>query len=436
MLRSCRPMRKRLGSAAFLCGFILALVFADNVHAQMMSEGQAGQAGQAEQAAEDLRQSQRALSEARRERERLAKEREETALELARLRRSLILTAQDAQEREALVTSLEAQIVKLGAERDQRRLALENNRQEMSLVTGALVRVARSNPSAILLQPGPPQNTARSAILFRATAPALAERAAILRDELVALDAVEAELAKNIQTLSSAESALSGERKALNDLIIEKRALLSQSETAMTQASQQIEALVSQANSLRDLLEKLATAQIAPSDLAAPLERNGERSGTAGLETQNLASPPQIASRIPQGPPEGLRPFPAEGPVNRPISGTVLQEFGAKTGFGQESRGVVIGARLGAFVTAPFDGRIAFSGQFQNLGDIIIIEHQGGFHTVLAGFSRIDVQSGQWILAGEPVGIVGRFDTEEARATLYVELRRDGAPVNPLRWRG
>lgn len=437
------------GVACFVVGWCVggSLIGAFNG----LAFSQSAQTGTALKAGENLKETERALSEARRERERLAAEREAAALELAQLRQTLILSAQDAQEREALVTSLEGQIQKLRAERDQRRLALENNRRELSLVTGALVRVARASPSAILLQPGPPQNAARSAILFRATAPALAERAAILRDELTALNAVEADIARNIQTLSGAETALVGERQALNDLIAEKRALLSQSEEAMTEASRRIQELVAEAKSLQDLVEKLATSQIGDAQIGGT-----ESGGAAGLNASSVpaanpnqgdgtgvepgASAPLVASRQLGAPPAerplGLRAFPEDGPINRPVSGSVIQGFGANTGFGQDSRGVVIGARLGAFVTAPFDGRIAFAGPFQTLGDIIIIEHDGGYHTVLAGFSRIDVQSGQWILAGEPVGIVGRFDSDNSRPSLYVELRRDGTPVNPLRWRG
>ena len=57
---------------------------------------------------------------------------------------------------------------------------------------------------------------------------------------------------------------------------------------------------------------------------------------------------------------------------------------------------------------------------------------------MLAGLTRIDVVAGQWVLAGEPVGAMGQTAEDGAadanRPELYVELRRDGQPVNPLRW--
>ena len=62
----------------------------------------------------------------------------------------------------------------------------------------------------------------------------------------------------------------------------------------------------------------------------------------------------------------------------------------------------------------------------------MIIDHGQGYHSLLAGLARIDTVIGQWVLAGEPVGVMGREAKE--KPVLYVELRRDGQPINPLPW--
>ena len=62
----------------------------------------------------------------------------------------------------------------------------------------------------------------------------------------------------------------------------------------------------------------------------------------------------------------------------------------------------------------------------------MIIEHGGGYHSLLAGFARIDGAVGQWLLAGEPVGRMGGAGGE--LPLLYVEVRRKGEPINPLPW--
>ena len=62
----------------------------------------------------------------------------------------------------------------------------------------------------------------------------------------------------------------------------------------------------------------------------------------------------------------------------------------------------------------------------------MIIEHTDGYHSLIAGLARIDVVNRQWVLAGEPVGIVGT--TESPGARLYLELRQGGRPIDPQPW--
>ena len=81
-------------------------------------------------------------------------------------------------------------------------------------------------------------------------------------------------------------------------------------------------------------------------------------------------------------------------------------------------------------MVAPFDGTVAFAGPFRGYGQLLIIEHSEGYHTLLAGMGRIDTVVGSRVLAGEPVGVMDN----EGAPSLYVELRRDGQPINPLPW--
>jgi septal ring factor EnvC (AmiA/AmiB activator) len=147
-------------------------------------------------------------------------------------------------------------------------------------------------------------------------------------------------------------------------------------------------------------------------------------------------------------PPANLRNFPeaakidAKNPIFAPARGRILTHFGDPTDTGGASKGLVLETRPGAQIVAPFDGRIAFEGPFRSYGQILIIEHGGGYHTVLAGLDRVDAVVGQWLLAGEPVGSMapvgapqGSGDVSPAgRPKLYLELRRNGQPVDPVPW--
>ena len=128
-----------------------------------------------------------------------------------------------------------------------------------------------------------------------------------------------------------------------------------------------------------------------------------------------------------------FRSFPSTGQsLIVPARGKVKTRFGQTQSDGRAARGIVIAARKGAQVVAPYDGKVVYAGEFRSYGQILIIEHGGRYHTLLAGLGRVDAVVGQWLLAGEPVGILG--GASGSAPELYLELRRAGEPINPLPW--
>jgi septal ring factor EnvC (AmiA/AmiB activator) len=113
-----------------------------------------------------------------------------------------------------------------------------------------------------------------------------------------------------------------------------------------------------------------------------------------------------------------------------PVAGTLTRHYGENDEYGAASKGLLLETRPGAQVVAPFDGRIEFAGPFRGYGQILIIEHGDGYHSLLAGLERIEGVVGQWLVAGEPVGNMPDGD----HPALYLELRRHGQPINPLPW--
>jgi septal ring factor EnvC (AmiA/AmiB activator) len=70
----------------------------------------------------------------------------------------------------------------------------------------------------------------------------------------------------------------------------------------------------------------------------------------------------------------------------------------------------------------------------------LIVNAGGGYHILLAGMSRIDVSLGQFVLAGEPIAVMGgspassQGGNDNSRPVLYVEFRKDGKPIDPDPW--
>ena len=91
---------------------------------------------------------------------------------------------------------------------------------------------------------------------------------------------------------------------------------------------------------------------------------------------------------------------------------------------------IQIAARPNQRVAAPDDGRVAFAGDFRSYGLLLIIEHGNGYHTLLWGFSSLDIEFGDHVRAGQIVGAV----KDGPSPKLHVELRRNGQPVSPEVW--
>jgi septal ring factor EnvC (AmiA/AmiB activator) len=180
--------------------------------------------------------------------------------------------------------------------------------------------------------------------------------------------------------------------------------------------AQRIAILTQEARNLRELFDKLEAERRTP-----PSEKPDDRPDNAAR-----AAGPGFPK------PAMLRAFPKSGPITLPAKGLMAQRYGENTGFGNTSKGITLKTRSAAQVVAPYDGRVVFSGPFRGYGEILIIEHDGGYHSLLAGLERIDGRVGQWILAGEPVGIMGK--STDSVPKLYFELRRRGQSINPLPW--
>lgn len=96
-------------------------------------------------------------------------------------------------------------------------------------------------------------------------------------------------------------------------------------------------------------------------------------------------------------------------------------------------RGIAFFARRGAEVKAVYDGRVAFASWFDGYGNLMIIDHGHGFHTIYAHASRLLKRVGEEVKAGEVVALVGNTGSAD-RPMLYFEIRYRGRCQDPSKW--
>jgi lipoprotein NlpD len=99
----------------------------------------------------------------------------------------------------------------------------------------------------------------------------------------------------------------------------------------------------------------------------------------------------------------------------------------------QGRKGIDIAGRAGQPVRAAAPGRVVYSGSgLKGYGQLIIINHDRGYLTAYAHNRRLLVQEGEQVRAGQDIAELG--DSGTNRAKLHFEIRRNGKPVDPLRY--
>ncbi len=344
--------------------------------------------------------------------------------ELSGADRSRVEIAKSIQAIEENIIDLEGDLANLNREEAAKQKTLTEGRGAMSQLLMALERMSRLPPQAVLAYPMPPSDIVRSAVLLRGIVPRIEEKAAQVRAELVSLvDTRSAITSKRLQ-LTEMDSRLKHEHGVLDHEIAAFRAARHQAESEREQQAQRLAKLTHEAEDLRELFGKLeeerAAEEAKPKAPPPPPPKNAPT---------KLDPHSAVASNAPFA---GRRITGARGDLALPAVGRIAGQYGDTLQPGVTRKGIDIETHEGAQVVAPFDGKVVFAGPFRAYGLLLIIEHSEGYHTLLAGMSRIDAEVGQRVLSGEPVGVMGA--ASDAQPTLYVELRRNGQPINPLPW--
>ncbi|MEX2631878.1 MAG: peptidoglycan DD-metalloendopeptidase family protein [Tistlia sp.] len=415
----------------------------------------------------ELENVERQLELKRQRAEELARERAALNDEIAGLRQQAITAAREAQNLESELDAIEYTLAALRAEEARLGHGLDQQRQTLTETLAALQRVALLPPESLLGQPGEPLDLARGALLLGVAVPEIERQAARLRHDLETLAELHDQIDGQRRDLGQAASRLAGEREKLDGLVARKQTLESAAGADQQALERQVSSLAGEAQSLRDLIVRLeedrkrrqeqarrvreaaeqaaaaaearARAEAAERAAAqpAPGAAPGAQPGAQPPAEAPVEAPPQVAA-LPAPPaaelsrPAGLRGFQRGADVLvMPLRGRVARRFGEPAeGSWESAQGLSLAARAGSTVVAPYDGRVAYAGPFRGYGLILIIEHGDEYHSLVAGFDRLTAVVGQWVLAGEPVGTLRTGAEPDQR--LYLELRRNGVPVDPL----
>jgi septal ring factor EnvC (AmiA/AmiB activator) len=355
----------------------------------------------------------------------------------ARLSAALIETTAKVQDAERGAAAATDKLARLHATADELSRSLERRRAVIADVLAALQRMGSNPPPAILVKPDDMSEAVRAATVLGSVIPELKSEIEAARQDLDALAKTRESIARERDELTERGRALAVDKMRLAALIDARQQSLASARDALGSQHERAAELAIRATSLKDLIARLdsesaarkAAAEAAhAADAATAAEIEARAQGARAADMGRLK--PEIAFAN------------AKGQVPLPAAGAILKTFGSPDDLGGIERGVSLATPAGATVSAPVDGGVLFAGVYRSYGQLLIIDAGGGYYVLLAGMDRINVQSGEFVLAGEPVGVMGdgsaRMATAAAvgaaRPVLYIELRKDGTAIDPGPW--
>lgn|SRR6185437_4380251 len=353
---------------------------------------------------------------------------EEIGADRRKLNQALIDTAARVRDVEAKAAATEEKLKPLDARETALRKSLDDRRGVIGEVLAALQRIGRRPPPALISSPEDALQSVRTAMVLGAVLPEMREQVSTLAHDLAALIAVRKDITAGRDKLKSELASLGQERTRMSALIADRQ----------QQQTEREKQLATERAHASDLAQKAGNLQ----DLIAKLEKGLDPATRAARERQEQAQRPSMAALHDPG---RLAPAVAfaslRGRLPIPVNGVKLKEFGDPDGIGGAEKGVSIATRAGAQITSPADGWVVYAGPFRSYGQLLILNVGGGYHVLLAGMDRISVDLGQFVLTGEPVAVMGSGSRIAAilaagstQPVLYVELRKDGTPVDPGPW--
>jgi septal ring factor EnvC (AmiA/AmiB activator) len=326
----------------------------------------------------------------------------------ARAREAAI--AASIQAAEAEIVAARARIAIVDRMLGQQRTRLAERQGPIARLMAALQSLARRPVVLGLVQPGSTADIVHVRAVLGAVTPAMRARTADIRAEIARTRRLRDGAQLAAKSLADSRARLQNDRLALVRAEGEHRLKsVGYRREAMFESDRAL-ALGEQARDLVDLMDTMGEAaktraalEALPGPLPRPAEGEAATPDTAPVAKRN-------------GPP----------PYRLPVSGTVVTGLGELSDTGVRARGLTLATWPGAQVVAPTAGRVIYAGRFRRYGNIVILDHGGGWTSLVAGLDAVMVKVGDTLIQGAPLG---RAPQGEA-PRITVELRRQGRPVD------
>lgn len=367
--------------------------------------------------------------------------------ERSRLNKLLINYAKRIQQSETALSRLEARLINLHRKEKKLRISMKQRSGAISEMLGLLQRMARNPPPIMATHKDDALKMVRSAMLMSIMLPKLTSQADTLKAEIANLTQLKTNITHQSERLRVQNAEMESDRLRVKELASEKKQRILSHNVELVEFEKRVKQHGQSVASLGQLIKRIDHDLKIKTDLGAYDRqlKQDEKLAKLNIGKQNtvILSPQQKQKFISDnlGRIEPAMPFSkVKHTLSLPARGQVLRGFGDKMKHGNISKGISISTRPGAQITSPSDGWIVYAGKFRSYGQLLIINAGGGYHLLLAGLKEIDVKTAQFVLAGEPIGIMAekisskKVSENSSKPVLYIEFRLNGRSINPKPW--
>lgn len=367
---------------------------------------------------DDLRQTRERIEQLRKS---LSQSETSRARAADRLRASESAISNATRELRTLQTAqreTQRELARIGSEIAQLQTRIETGRTQLSDMLYRQYVDHAHNPLQLLLS-GEEQGARMRRLTYRAYV-ARAQAALIeqLRTDVAQLHTLERDAQTRHEAVARLEAQQREQRATLNAQAAERRKVLAEVSGRIAQQRKEI------ANAKRDearltrLIEELAKAARAKAK-APP-----RTPPTGGPRNERLPDANMRATSFPA----------LKGRLRLPVRGELTARFGTPRQDGTLiSKGVFIRAKTGDEVHAVANGEVVYADWMRGFGNLLIVDHGDGYLTIYGNNEAVLKKAGDAVHTGDVVATVGATGGNQAPG-LYFEMRHLGQPFDPLPW--
>jgi murein hydrolase activator len=299
----------------------------------------------------------------------------------------------------AQIAAARARIAIIAAEQKRQASALGEASEPLLRLNALLQKMTQQPVAVMLTQPGDRRDYIHLRANMAAIQPMIKRRTQALRRQIAAQRELRAQELVAIRSLETASKDLGKRRTAL-------AALENQSRDKATMlgadAALEYERAIGQGERARDLVEQIDASR----DSA-----------------QNAADLAELDAPTPKG--EGTKSNSAAYIL--PAQGRIVSGFGELNPTGYRERGIRLAVAPSARIVAPAGGKVTFAGRYRSFGNIMIIDHGGGWTTLITNIEELGVAAGSNVAQGAMLGRAGADAPQ-----IMIELRRYGRTIDLL----